>query len=101
MHKLLLSLAVIALVSGCTTTATTTTPATTTERVGVTFNSRPDPAEVYVDGKFIGTTPVGHKLAPGVHVIEIGREPYQKWRRELTLTPGNPTQVTAVLEQKQ
>jgi hypothetical protein len=98
MRKLLLSLAVIALVSGCTTTTTT---ATTTEQVGVTFNSRPNPAEVYVDGKFIGTTPVGHKLAPGVHVIEIGGDRYQNWRRELTLTPGNPTQVTALLEPKQ
>ena len=101
MRKLLLSLAVIALVSGCSTTATTTPSATTTETVGVTFNSRPNPAEVYVDGKFIGTTPMGHKLAPGVHVIEIGGDRYQNWRRELTLTPGNPTQVTALLEPKQ
>lgn len=72
-----------------------------TELVGVTFNSRPNPAEVYVNGAFIGTTPVGRKLPPGVHVIEIGGDRYQKWRRELTVTAGNPTQVTALLEPTQ
>lgn len=66
-------------------------------RVPVAIYSRPDFADIYLNGKFIGSTDVEQRLTPGVHVIEIRREGYGSWRRELTVTAGNPTRVVALL----
>lgn len=39
----------------------------------VSIESRPDMAEVWVDGKFVGTTPLGYRLLPGDHKVELVR----------------------------
>lgn len=70
-------------------------------RVPVSIQSRPDFADVYLNGKFVGSTNFEQRLAPGVHVIEIRREGYGSWRRELTVTAGNPTRVVALLDKKE
>lgn len=69
--------------------------------VTVTFDSRPDHGEVYVDGAFVGTAPMAQHLPPGVHSIEIKREGYGSWRRDLTVKEHNPTRVVALLKQGQ
>jgi len=66
--------------------------------VGILIDSRPDFAEIRIDGKFIGTTPLNYRLAPGVHQLELTRARYGSWVRELTVTEGLPTRVTALLE---
>jgi hypothetical protein len=69
--------------------------------VHVTFNSRPDWAEVRVDGAFVGTTPLPYKLTAGVHKIEMQRRSYQSWSRDLTVSSETPTNVTALLDERE
>lgn len=64
----------------------------------VHLSSRPEFAEVRVDGVFVGTTPLPYRLTPGVHRIEIARQRYQLWTRELFVSGDVPTNVTALLE---
>ncbi|HEX2122958.1 MAG TPA: PEGA domain-containing protein [Thermoanaerobaculia bacterium] len=67
--------------------------------VTVTFDSRPDLGEVYVNGDFVGTAPMAQHLPPGVHTIEIKRDGFSSWRRDLTVKEHNPTRVVALLKQ--
>ncbi len=66
--------------------------------IAVHFNSRPEFAEVRVNGVFVGTTPLPYRLTPGVHKIEFVRQRYQTWTRELLVNADVPTNVTALLE---
>ncbi len=63
----------------------------------VLFDSRPDFAEIQVDGKFIGTTPVEYRLSPGVHRLELTRGGRSPWVRELSVSDV-PTRVVAILD---
>jgi hypothetical protein len=64
----------------------------------VLLDSRPDTAEIQVDGKFIGTTPVEYRLSPGVHHLEMTRgNRFSPWVRDLSVGDV-PTRVTALLE---
>ena len=77
----------------------TTAPAPQSEdRVAVVIESRPDWAEVHVDGKFVGTTPMSAQLNPGVHSIEVRRQRHVSWKRDLTVMPGSGTRVMALLD---
>jgi PEGA domain len=66
-------------------------------KVPVSFISRPDYADLYVDGRFVGSTDLSLRLAAGTRTIEIKREGYETWRRELIVSADNPTRVAAVL----
>jgi len=67
-------------------------------RVPITFDSRPDFAEVYLDGKFIGSASITARLAPGEYTIELRRSGFESWKRELTVLPGGQSRVVALLE---
>ena len=67
-------------------------------RVGVSIQSRPDFAEVRVDGAFVGTAPMNFRMTPGVHRLEISRSKYDTWSRDLTVVNDNPTSVVALLD---
>ena len=69
--------------------------------VPVHFNSRPEWAEVRVDGAFVGTTPLPYRLTPGVHKIEMQRRSFQNWSRDLTVISEAPTNVTALLDERE
>lgn len=73
-------------------------PVARESKVHVQFFSRPDNSDVYIDGKFVGSSDVGLRLSPGVHSIEIKHEDYESWTRELTVTAENPTRVAAMLK---
>lgn len=66
--------------------------------VPVTIDSHPDMAEVWIDGKFIGSTHLSYRLAPGDHKIELVRPRYASWTRTLTVTE-QPTRVAALLQE--
>lgn len=70
------------------------------ERVNVSIQSLPDPAEIYLESKFIGSTPANVALTPGVHRIEIRRPGFKPWSRELTVLSGSPARVSALLEKE-
>lgn len=67
--------------------------------VPVTIDSRPDYAEIQIDGKFVGTTPLNYRLSPGVHRLSLTRSRYSPWVRDLMVTDGVPTRVGALLDQ--
>lgn len=63
----------------------------------VVIDSRPDHAEIRLNGKFIGTTPLSYPLPAGVHKIELARPQFESWYRELTVAE-TPTRVVALLQ---
>ena len=63
----------------------------------VSLQSEPMDAEVSVDGKFRGTTPFSLKLSSGTYTIEVRRDGYQPWSRELVVVGGDDTRVKAIL----
>ena len=67
--------------------------------VPVHIDSRPDLAEVWIDGKFVGSTSLSYRLAPGEHKIELVRPRYASWSRTLTVAPDQPTRVAALLQE--
>jgi PEGA domain len=72
-------------------------PAASVNTVNVAIESRPDSAEIYVAGKFIGTTPMVARLLPGDHAIEVRHPERAAWKRELTVLPDSPARVMALL----
>lgn len=92
----LLLLAAFFLIS-CATTAPPTRPAAREQLVSVFIESRPDRAELYIDGKLVGSTDLNYHLTPGVHTIEVRKEGFEVWRRELTVSPGVSTKLSAML----
>lgn len=72
-------------------------PATAAPGVSVVIDSRPDHAEILLDGKFVGTTPLSYRLPPGTHKIELVRPGFGPWLRELTVAE-TPTRVVALLQ---
>ena len=84
------------------TTAPSSKPATAPTgvaetRVRVSIESRPDSGEAWIDGKFVGTTPMVARLSPGDHTIEVRHPDRSAWKRELTVLPDSPTRVMALL----
>lgn len=67
----------------------------------VVIDSRPDHAEIRLNGKFVGTTPMTYNLTAGEHRIELARLGYGSWTRELTVLPSAPARVVAILEPAQ
>jgi hypothetical protein len=67
-------------------------------RVHVQFNSRPDNCELWLNGEFVGSADVTLRLTPGKHVVEMRREGFETWRRELRVTQDNPTRVAGLLK---
>jgi len=65
----------------------------------VQIDSRPDMAEVWVDGKFVGSTPLNYRLMAGDHKIELVRPRYATWTRTLTVAPETPTRVAALMQE--
>ncbi|MBZ0111843.1 MAG: PEGA domain-containing protein [Thermoanaerobaculia bacterium] len=72
---------------------------TEAELVPVKIDSEPAGADVYVDGAFVGNTPLpGFKMLPGAHLLEISSRGFVKWNRSIRVQAGVPTSVNAVLE---
>ncbi|HEV7892029.1 MAG TPA: PEGA domain-containing protein [Pyrinomonadaceae bacterium] len=64
----------------------------------VTVNSEPGGAEIYVDGKFEGSTPSKLLLSPGEHTIRVTRPDNIPWERRVTVELGAEKTLNAVLE---
>jgi len=56
-------------------------------------------AEISVDGKFIGNSPIASlKLGAGTHLLEVTARGYAPWKRDVTVVQGSATRVVADLE---
>jgi ABC-type microcin C transport system permease subunit YejE len=94
-----IALALITISLIATATIAEDRPLVREPKVIVQFNSRPDYAELYVDGEFVGSTDLALRLTPGKHVVEMRRDGYETWCRELSVTPDNSTRVVGLLKQ--
>jgi hypothetical protein len=66
---------------------------------GLTVESRPEGASVFVDGKMVGTTPLTiDSVAAGEHSVGLAREGYSRWASSVRVTTGERARVTASLE---
>jgi hypothetical protein len=63
------------------------------------IESTPPGAEVYVDGDFVGTTPIAeHSLPMGKHDIELRKKGFAPWKRQLSVSSGTRATVAAEME---
>lgn len=84
--------------------AQTTPPASPTAISGkqgsVSVNSNEEEAEVLVDGSFVGNAPAKLKLAEGTHVIEVKKDGYKPFKKEIKVTEGSELNLRAVLQKQ-
>ena len=66
----------------------------------VTFVSEPSGADVYVDGKFVGSTPSSLTLPAGSHEIRVEAGRFKPWTRTLSSTAGSTVTIHAALAKK-
>ncbi len=63
------------------------------------IESTPTGAEVYVDGEFVGTTPIAAQALPaGKHEIELRKNGLVSWKRHLSVSAGARATVAAEME---
>jgi hypothetical protein len=70
-------------------------PGASTARL--TVRSEPSGAEIYVDGKFSGSTPSALQVAEGNRLLSVRSPGFQNWDRDMQLTAGSDINVEAKL----
>lgn len=93
-----IALALIVLSIIATATIAEDRPVEREHSVPVQFHSKPDNCELWLNGEFVGSADVSLRLTAGKHVIEMRRDGYENWRRELSVMRGNPTRVVGLLK---
>ncbi len=67
---------------------------------GLSINSTPGFAEVYLDGRFVGVTPVVlEQVVEGRHYVRVVREGYRPWGKVVEVTAQSETTETATLKE--
>ena len=61
--------------------------------------SRPAGAEVIVDGKSVGRTPLSMEMSPGSHDIRLSLPGFKGWATTVDVRAGRTTRVSGSLEQ--
>ena len=66
---------------------------------GLTVDSRPTGARVFLDGRLAGTTPLTIAAVPaGEHAIRLERDGYRRWSSSVRVVAAEQNRVTASLE---
>ena len=74
---------------------------TASGRDSISGDSRPAGANVYVDGRLVGTTPLAlENVAAGEHTVHLERDGYQRWNSTVRVVAGERNRVAASLERK-
>jgi len=79
--------------------ATTAPPPPERPGARATLEVRSDPsgAQVYLDGRYLGLTPLVSSVAPGRHQVEVRKEGYEPYKVSVRLNPGERVRVYARL----
>ena len=64
----------------------------------LTINSDPDGAEIFINGKYVGTTPHWMYLSSGVHTITLKKEGYEDKTITINYDSNRGAEVNEVLE---
>jgi hypothetical protein len=67
-----------------------------TGTVNVTAND--DSCEIFVDGEFVGNAPAKVKLTEGTHVVEVKKDGFKDYRKQIKISEGSELSLRAVLE---
>jgi hypothetical protein len=66
---------------------------------GIVIGSKPDRADIYVDGKYVGTTPSRElRFPPGEIRLRIEKQGFRPWKRRVTILKNNVISVAPQLE---
>ena len=64
-----------------------------------TIKSQPKNAKIYLDGKYVGTTPESiPSINPGTHEIKVEMDNYDVWTETVNIETGKENVITAVLQ---
>lgn len=66
--------------------------------VTLAIESSPRGADVYIEGRFVGTTPVRASTSPGRRTLRIEADGYYAYERTLQFSPGESRRIDAQLE---
>jgi len=65
----------------------------------IKIKSMPSEAEVYLNNKMIGTSPlIKKKVKPGTYVLEVRKQGFKQWTEEIQITPGSEQEFFPILE---
>jgi hypothetical protein len=64
----------------------------------VSIRSKPDQADLIIDGKYVGSTPSVLQLSPGEHSILIEKAQFTPWKRIISVSAGTAVTVNADLK---
>ncbi len=62
----------------------------------ITVSSVPLDANVLIDGKFFGNTPLHIQLSPGSYLLEISSDLFKTWKHRLNVKPNEPQEIRDV-----
>ncbi|MFC1516921.1 PEGA domain-containing protein, partial [Thermodesulfobacteriota bacterium] len=62
----------------------------------ITFSSFPPGANVMIDGKSIGNTPLSKQLAAGIYTLEISADLHKTWKHRLVVKPNEPQDISDI-----
>ena len=66
---------------------------------GLSVDSRPTGAKVFLDGRLVGATPLVISSVPaGEHVVRLERDGYRRWSSSVRVVASEQNRVTASLE---
>lgn len=66
----------------------------------LTIDSYPKDAEVYINGEYIGNSPISKKLSVGTYSVEVKKEGYKDYKKDVEIKKGKETILIANLERK-
>jgi hypothetical protein len=66
---------------------------------GIKVKSMPSEAEVYLNNKMIGTSPLTKiKIKPGSYLLEVRKQGFKTWKEEIQITPSSEQEFFPILE---
>ena len=66
----------------------------------ISMQSSPSGAEAYVDGNFVGFTPVSYGTRPGRHDVRFVLSGYEEFNSQVNVRPGRTESVSATLNRR-
>ena len=63
----------------------------------LSINSEPSGAEIFIDGKYIGKTPLEIEVTTGNHTLTLTKDEYEQYFTNLTLNIGERKEITVKL----
>ena len=71
-----------------------------TARGMVMVSSTQENAEVYVDGAFVGNSPANLKLSEGIHIVEVKKNGFKSYKKELRVIGSSELNLRVTLERE-